>query len=261
MILLQGASSGSSTGTRLFSVESYTVTLILAIFLVFLVPGTRGPGRRGLPMQGILPLARAGEFRETLFTAVGKTPSGILQQRLGAHREIQVLGIGTNRLGNHDADQIASVVEDRTAAVAGADGRGNLQKTDFRFTPRDHSVAQRELEAFRMSDDKNRFAFYGRGNGLNKLGVPGLPRYPEQGEIEALVTGDHIRSGPHARGHGHQGARVFAVAPVFAVHHVMRGGEKISIGVGAQKDTRAQAERRRFLIAKPLAPPRINPAH
>src|SRR5258708_25367880 len=108
MILLQGASSGSSTGTRLFSVESYTVTLILAIFLVFLVPGAGGPGRRGLPMQGILPLARARHFRETLFPAIGTTPSGILQQRLGAHREIQVLGLRTNYLGHHDADQIAS---------------------------------------------------------------------------------------------------------------------------------------------------------
>src|SRR5260370_42577805 len=111
MILLQGASSGSSTGTRLFSVESYTVTLILAIFLVFLVPGAGGPGRRGLPMQGILPLARAGEFGETLFPAIGKTPSGILQQRLGPHREIQLPCIATNNLGSQQAQQIRSCVE------------------------------------------------------------------------------------------------------------------------------------------------------
>src|SRR5690348_18366340 len=126
MILLTGASSGSSTGTRLFSVESNTVTFRVAISVVVDPPF----------------LQLVDVFRQALLAFPAEIPAVDLRQQARTRSKVQVLGVRVARavhLRDHHAQQIAVFVVHGTAAVAGTDRRGDLH--DVGRQPRYHAVS------------------------------------------------------------------------------------------------------------------------
>src|SRR6266404_7562815 len=131
------------------------------------------PGRklfRGLLLYG------GKEVVEMLAAAGGKIPAVGIEHGVGAHREIEVFGVGAEVAVNHGGDhaeKIAAFVVDRAAAVAGADGSGDLDRVVIRA--RADAGAEGEAKSLGMAYDEYVFAFadlfFGL-DGLNEFGAP-----------------------------------------------------------------------------------------
>src|SRR5882762_9075736 len=86
------------------------------------------PGRK--LFQSLL-LYGGKEVVEMLAAVGGKIPVVGVEHGVGAHREIEVFGVGAEVAVDHGGDhaeKIAAFVIDRAAAVAGADGSGDLDR-------------------------------------------------------------------------------------------------------------------------------------
>src|SRR5882724_4583278 len=136
----------------------------------------------------------------------GKIPSVRVQDGVGAHGEIQVFGVGTETAVDHrsnHAEEIAAVVVDRPAAVAGADGSGDLD--GVAISAGDDAGAEREAQPLRMADDENAFSLadFSFGlDGLDKFSAAGFAGKPDQAQVEIFVAGDDVGAGPGAGSHG-----------------------------------------------------------
>src|ERR1700688_3733670 len=103
---------------------------------------------------------RGKEIVEMLAAAGGKIPAVGIEHGVGAHGEIQVFGVGAEVAVDHGGDhaeEIAAFVVDRSAAVARADGSGDLDRVVI--GARNDAGAEREAKSLRMADDENVFAF------------------------------------------------------------------------------------------------------
>src|SRR5689334_15711026 len=83
-----------------------------------------------------------------------------MQQGISADGKIQVLRFrfhGTGYLGGNDAEQVAVLIIDRAAAVAGTDGGRDLQNVIAGSTG-DNPVADGKIQPLRMTDDKDFFS-------------------------------------------------------------------------------------------------------
>src|ERR1700722_11193080 len=72
---------------------------------------------------------RGKKVIEVLASAGGKIPAVGIEHGVGAHGEIEVFGVGAEVAVDHGGDhaeKVAPLVVDRAAAVAGADGSGDL---------------------------------------------------------------------------------------------------------------------------------------
>src|SRR5882762_1393954 len=100
------------------------------------------------------------EVLEMLAAAGGKIPAVGVEHGVGAYREIEVFGVGAEVAVDHGGDhaeKIATFVVDRAAAVAGADGCGDLDRVVIRAG--DDAGAEREAKSLGMADYENVFAF------------------------------------------------------------------------------------------------------
>src|SRR6266403_5847236 len=115
------------------------------------------PGRklfRGLLLYG------GKEVVQMLAAAGGKIPAVGIEHGVSAHREIEVFGVGAEVAVDHGGDhaeEIAAFVVDGAAAIARADGRGDLDRVVVRAG--DDAGAERKAKSLRMADDENVFAF------------------------------------------------------------------------------------------------------
>src|SRR5208283_1517778 len=188
----------------------------------------------------------------------GEFPVVGIEDGVGAHGEVEIFGVGAEVAVNHGSDhaeEVATVVVNRAAAVAGADGSGHLQGVVV--GARDDAGAEREAQALGMPDDVNVFAFadlfFGL-DGLHEFAVTGFARQPDQAEIEIFVAGDDVGAGPGAGGHGDERAGAAALEGGF-VNDVPRGDEKVAFGSGFKKDAGAEAVGGNFIVVEPGAPP------
>src|SRR5258708_14668504 len=102
------------------------------------------PGRK---LFRSLLLYGGNEVVEMLAAAGGKIPAVGVEHGVGAHREIEVFGVGAEVAVDHGGDhaeKIAAFVVDRAAAVAGADGSGDLDRVVVRAG--DDAGAEREAK-------------------------------------------------------------------------------------------------------------------
>src|SRR5258707_10466329 len=139
------------------------------------------PGRK--LFRGLL-LYSGKEVVEMLAAAGGKIPAVGIEHGVGAHREIEVFGVGAEIAVDHGGDhaeKIAAFVIDRAAAIAGADGSGDLDRVVIGAG--DDAGAEREAKSLRMADDENVFAFanfFFRLDGLNEFAAAGFAGQPDQ---------------------------------------------------------------------------------
>src|SRR5450432_3528162 len=137
------------------------------------------------------------------------------------------------------------LVEDRAAAVAGADRGGHLN--DVVFGAGDDAGAEREAEPFRVADDEDRLALGdvgGAGDGFDEGSLPRLTRNPQQDQIEILMAGYDFAGAPGAGGHRDQGARgALGHFPAGAVEDVAGGDEQVSLSVGLEQHAGAETSR------------------
>src|SRR5258708_36638166 len=147
------------------------------------------PGRklfRGLLLYG------GKEVVEMLAAAGGKIPPVGVEHGVSAHGEVQVFGVGAEVAVDHGGDhaeEIAALVVYRPAAVAGADGSGDLDRGVIGAGA--DAGAGREAKSLRMAYDENVFAladlFFGL-DGLNEFGAAGFAGKPDQARVAIFVA-------------------------------------------------------------------------
>ena len=90
-----------------------------------------------------------------------------------------------------------------------------------------------------VTDDENLFAISSRRDRLEECGVTGMPRHPEERDIQRCRSTDDVRSGPDSGRRGdHNVRRRTAFTHWCMGSDMVRGGEEIAVLIGFEQHSR-----------------------